>query len=116
MQESGEIFPIRYAIDPITLNTIYRHYSNGVEEFNVYDKNNDRIHSVYSDGYEEYNTYNDKHQVVHRENNSVGTIDYEYDKYGNCIHEKYGNGYEIFNEFDENGNYIRTYDNYTEGE
>ena len=55
-------------------------------------------------------------KIIHRENNSVGTIDYEYDKYGNCIHEKYGNGYEIFNEFDENGNYIRTYDNYTEGE
>ena len=116
MQESGEIFPIRYAIDPITLNTIYRHYSNGVEEFNVYDKNNDRIHSIYSDGYEEYNTYNDKHQIIHRRCNSYGIdkeIDYEYDEYGNCIHEKYNNGYEIFNKFDSHGNYLGSYDNFT---
>ena len=116
MDENDEVFPVMYVLDPKRLNTIYRLYPNDVSEFNDYDENDDRIHTICSDGYEEYNTYNDKHQVIHRRCNSYGIdneIDYEYDKYGNCIHEKYNNGYEIFNKFDSHGNYLGSYDNIT---
>ena len=108
----GIMLPIRYMIDSINLNTIYRLFPNGVEEYNEFDSNNNRVHTFTNNGYEEWCSYNEKNQMIHLENANIG-IDYEYDDMGNCIHEIYSNGYEVFNKFDDDGNYLGSYNNIT---
>ena len=48
MDENDEVFPVMYVLDPKRLNTIYRLYPNDVSEFNDYDENDDRIHTMIS--------------------------------------------------------------------
>ena len=46
MDENDELYPVMYVLDPKRLNTIYRLYPNDVSEFNDYDENDDRIHTM----------------------------------------------------------------------
>ena len=111
---NGDVFilSIRYMIVFFFFFFFYFLFTNGVEEYNEFDSNNNRVHTFTNNGYEEWCSYNEKNQMIHLENANIG-IDYEYDDIGNCIHEIYSNGYEVFNKFDNDGNYLGSYDNFT---
>lgn len=106
--------PARFMLDG-NLNTIYRQYKDGMEEYNKFDENNDNVYSIWSDGFQSKRTFNDNHQCICEEN-SCGVIHYEYDNNGNCVHEIHyeitGLKYEVINKYDDDGNYLYSIDGF----